>query len=72
MLTKNCIVLAQHDAATAAYALEKERYELGLSAFFEFSNASNALIQAQAVKAQAEYTLMFQETVLNYQVGQLK
>jgi outer membrane protein len=64
--------MAQHEAASAAYALEKERYELGLSAFFEFSNASNALIQAQAAKAQAEYTLMFQETVLNYQVGQLK
>jgi outer membrane protein len=64
--------VAQFEAASEAYNLEKERYELGLSAFFEFSNASNALIQAQAAKAQAEFTLMFQETILNYQVGQLK
>ena len=64
--------VVQYDAANGAYNLEKERYELGLSAFFEFSQASNALIQGQAAKAQAEYTLMFQETILNYQVGQLK
>jgi outer membrane protein TolC len=62
----------QMEAADAAYNLEKERYELGLSAFFEFSQASNALIQGQAAKAQAEYTLMFQETILNYQIGQLR
>lgn len=64
--------LAQFEAATMAYSLEKERYELGVSAFFEFSQANNALIQAQAAKAQAEYTLMFQETILNYQIGQLR
>ncbi len=64
--------VVQYDAANGAYTLEKERYELGLSAFFEFSQASNALLQGQAAKAQAEYTLMFQETILNYQVGQLK
>jgi outer membrane protein len=64
--------LAQFEAANEAYNLEKERYELGLSAFFEFSQASNALIQGQAARAQAEYTLMFQETILNYQIGQLK
>lgn len=64
--------LAQFEAANVAYSLEKERYELGVSAFFEFSQANNALIQAQAGKAQAEYTLMFQETILNYQIGQLR
>ncbi|MBX2967153.1 MAG: TolC family protein [Cyclobacteriaceae bacterium] len=64
--------LAQFEAANIAYSLEKERYELGASAFFEFSQAANALIQAQAAKAQSEYTLMFQETILNYQVGQLR
>ncbi len=63
---------AQLAAAAEAYKLEKERYELGLSAFFEFSQANNALIQGQAAKAQAEYTLMFQETILNYQIGLLK
>ncbi|MBL7845166.1 MAG: TolC family protein [Cyclobacteriaceae bacterium] len=64
--------VVQFEAANGAYNLEKERYELGLSAFFEFSQASNALIQGQAAKAQAEFTLMFQETILNYQIGQLK
>jgi outer membrane protein len=64
--------LAQFEAANVAYSLEKERYELGASAFFEFSQANNALIQAQAAKAQAAYTLMFQETILNYQIGQLQ
>ncbi|MCU0356421.1 MAG: TolC family protein [Cyclobacteriaceae bacterium] len=64
--------MVQHDAATAAYNLERERYDLGLSTFVEFSQASNALIQGQAAKAQAEFTLMFQETILNYQIGQLK
>jgi outer membrane protein len=64
--------LAQHEAAKNAYDLEKERYELGISAFFEFSQSSNALIQGQAAKAQAGYTLMFQETILNYQLGLLQ
>lgn len=64
--------VAQFEAANGAYNLEKERYELGLSAFFEFSQASNALIQGQAAQAQAEFTLMFQEIILNYQIGQLK
>lgn len=62
----------QFDAATEAYNLEKERYDLGASSFFEFSQANNALILAQAARAQAEYTLMFQETILNYQIGKLK
>ncbi len=60
------------EAATEAYDLEKERYNLGASSFFEFSQANNALILGQAAKAQAEYTLMFQETILNYQIGKLK
>ncbi len=64
--------VAQYEAADAAYKLAKERYELGLSTFVEFSQASNALILGQAAKAQSEYTLMFQETILNYQIGQLK
>ena len=64
--------MAQFDAANAAYNLEKERYELGLSAFFEFSTANNNLIQAQAARAQSGYMLMFQETILNYQIGLLK
>lgn len=62
----------QLEAASQAYNLEKERYDLGASSFFQFSQASNALILGQAAKAQAEYTLMFQETILNYQVGKLK
>lgn len=64
--------VAQFEAASTAYELEKERYELGLSAFFEFSQANNSLIQGQAAKAQAEYTLMFQQTILNFQVGLLQ
>jgi outer membrane protein len=64
--------VAQFEAADAAYKLAKERYELGLSTFVEFSQASNALILGQAARAQSEYTLMFQETILNYQIGQLK
>jgi outer membrane protein len=64
--------MAQFEAAKKAYELEKERFELGISAFFEFSQSSNALIQGQAAKAQAEFTLMFQETILNYQLGLLQ
>jgi outer membrane protein len=62
---------AQYEAAKKAFELEKERFELGASAFFEFSQANNALIQGQAAKAQAEFTLMFQQTILDYQVGVL-
>jgi outer membrane protein len=64
--------LQQEEAATEAHNLESERYRLGVSSFYEFSQANNALVLAQASRAQAAYTLMFQEILLNYHVGKLK
>jgi outer membrane protein len=62
---------AQLEAASTAHELESERYRLGASSFIEYSQANNALVQAQAAYAQAIFTLIFQQTILNFQTGVL-
>lgn len=63
--------LSQLEAANMAYTLQNERYELGAGTFLDFSQANNTLVQAQAAKAQSEYSLKFQKIILDYQTGQL-
>jgi outer membrane protein len=62
----------QLKAAEMALQLETERYTLGVTSFVEFANANRVYVQAQADKAQAEYTLLFQKVVIDYAAGTLK
>jgi len=63
---------AQFDAAKLSLELESERYELQSSDFVQYSIANQRFIQAQADLAQSEYTLLFQDILLQYAVGTLK
>ena len=62
----------QVKAAELAFQLEKERYDLGVTNFVDFTNANRVLVQAQTDKAQAEFTLVFQKILIDYAVGTLK
>jgi outer membrane protein len=62
----------QLTAAEAAFELEKERYNLGVTNFVDFTNANRVLVQAQTDKAQNEYKLVFQRISIEYAVGTLK
>jgi outer membrane protein len=62
----------QLKAAELAFEFESERYNLGVTSFVDYANANRVYVQAQADKAQAEYTLVFQKIVLEYAVGTLK
>ncbi len=66
------VTVAQLDAATVAFQLETERYNLGVTNFVDFVNANRAFVQAQTDKASAEYRLVFQKILLDYAVGTLK
>jgi outer membrane protein len=61
----------QISAAQKAYALETERYDLGVTNFVDYTNANRVLVQAQTQAAQAEYRLVFQRILLAYAVGTL-
>lgn len=63
---------SQLDAAKISYNLEEERYKLGISDLVQFTQASQSLTGAQADMAQARYTLLFQDILLQYAVGTLK
>ena len=63
---------AQLDAATISFDLEQERYQLGASDFVSFSQANQAYIRAKGDFAQASYTLLFQDILLQYATGTLK
>lgn len=63
---------AQLDAASMAFSLEKDRYDLGITSFVEFANANRTYIQAQSDMAQARYRLLFQKLMLDYNLGTLK
>ncbi len=61
----------QLTAAQNAFALETERYNLGVTNFVDYTNANRALIQSQTDSAQAEFTLIFQKILIAYAVGTL-
>ncbi len=66
------VSLDQLKAAEAAFQLETERYNLGVTTFVDYSNANKVYVQAQTDKAQAEYRLLFQKVALDYATGTLK
>lgn len=61
--------VAQLEAAEKAFALESERYNLGITNFVDYIQANKNLVQAQTDKAQAEYRLVFQKVVMDYVTG---
>ncbi|HMP99200.1 MAG TPA: TolC family protein [Cyclobacteriaceae bacterium] len=62
----------QLEAADLAYALEKERYDIGIIDFVQFTQANQTLISAQTDFATARYTLLFQGILLDFATGTLK
>lgn len=62
---------AQLDAAKLSFDLEQERYQLGVSDFVSFSQANQTYIRAKGDFAQASYTLLFQDILLQYATGTL-
>jgi outer membrane protein len=60
------------EASTQALNLERERYQLGITAFVDFVNANKTFVQAQTDMAQAKYRLLFQKILMDYANGTLK
>ena len=63
---------AQEDAAELSFNLESERYTLGVSDLVAYTQANQRYIQAKGDLAQATYTLLFQDILLQYSTGTLK
>lgn len=59
----------QFEAAEKVIEVQQERYQLGIGDLIELSQANNIYVQGAAAKAQAEYTLMFQKIILDYNLG---
>ncbi len=60
------------EASTQALNLERERYQLGITAFVDYVTANRTFIQAQTDMAQAKYRLLFQKILMDYANGTLK
>ncbi|PZX61178.1 outer membrane protein [Algoriphagus ratkowskyi] len=59
-------------AAEEAQNAISERFRLGLSNFVDLATANQQLVAAQADKAQAVYTLFFQEVLMQHALGTLE
>lgn len=70
---KKTFVVSQSQvrAASQAFVLEQERFNLGVTNFVEYVRANQVLVQAQTDMAQAEFRLLFQKVLLEYAVGTL-
>ncbi|MEQ8925869.1 MAG: TolC family protein, partial [Fulvivirga sp.] len=62
---------AQLEAAELSFRLESERYQLGVSDLVAFTQANQRYVQAKGDMAQASYTLLFQDILLQYATGTL-
>ncbi len=63
--------LKQFEAAQAAYAIQKERYDVGVGNLVELSRSTGVFVDAAGSRAQAQYTLLFQKVILDYFTGVL-
>jgi outer membrane protein len=63
---------AQVKAAEKALEAEKERFRLGVGNILDLNRISALHIEALAKKVQADYTLIFQQTAMDYYTGQLQ
>jgi outer membrane protein len=64
--------VSQLEAATMAYSLETERFNLGITSFADYIQSNRSYVEAQTAKAQAEYRLVFQRILLEYAMGTLR
>jgi outer membrane protein len=63
---------SQFNAAELSFNLEKERYDLGASDLVAYTQANQRYFQAKGDLAQATYTLLFQDILIQYATGALK
>ena len=63
---------AQVKAAGKALEAEKERFRLGVGNILDINLVNARYVEAQANLVQANYTLIFQNTALDYYTGKLK
>ncbi len=61
----------QLSAAEEAQEVIRERFRLGVSNFVDLAQANQQLVTAQSDFAQSQYTLYFQEVILQYALGVL-
>lgn len=59
-------------AAEEAHKVQEERYNAGIASLADLSLANQEFVTASANKEQARFTLIFQQMILEYQVGTLK
>ncbi len=62
---------AQVTSAEKALQLQRESYQEGLSNLVEVTQANQVYVEAAANQAQAKFTLIFQEVILDYFTGTL-
>ncbi len=63
---------AQVQAAEKALEAERERFRLGVGNILDLNRVNAAYVEAQANQVQANYTLVFQKTALDYFTGKLE
>lgn len=63
---------AQLKSSEKAVEVEKERLRLGVGDILDLNLVNTAFVEARAQKAQADYTLIFQKTAMDYYTGRLK
>jgi outer membrane protein len=63
---------AQLKAAEKALEVEQERFRLGTGTLIDLNRANATHVQAQSESIQADYTLVFQKTALDYYKGVLE
>lgn len=61
----------QLEAAEESYKLQKEQYDLQISNLVEFTQATSDLVTAKSEHAQAKYVLLFQDILMQYNLGTL-
>ena len=62
---------ARVEASRQAFKVQNQRYDLGAANLVELSQANQGLVQAESDYAQAQYTLLFQKVILDYNTGSL-
>lgn len=64
--------VAQYEAASLSFKLEKERYDLGITDLVQYTQANQTFVQAETDLARSRYTLLFQKILIDYAIGTLK
>lgn len=65
------VSIAQLEAAEMAFAVQKEKYNLGVGSLIELTNSNNNFVLAASGQTQAQLNLLFQKIILDYHTGVL-